>query len=129
MKNQNQPRNDEELLRMLGYGAVGAYFIFVSASVLQLNEALSTGTNIESFVALWLLAYCLPGVPCLIVIIPSGFLPSPLAKASLGIGIFGMCIAIGLGFTVSVGWFVLAFLSFFVHLFAYKIRKKQSVLV
>lgn len=39
MKDRNQPRNDEELLRMFGYGAVGAYFIYVSTSVLQLNEA------------------------------------------------------------------------------------------
>ena len=89
MKDRNQPRNDEELLRMFGYGAVGAYFIYVSTSVLQLNEALSTGTNIENFVALWILIYCLPGAPSLIMIIPSGFLPSSLAKASLGIGIFG----------------------------------------
>lgn len=122
-------RTSEGIYRLLGYLALLLYALLVIGQALRLYRISSPDWYLLDWMAILFFLSLMPGVPGLLLVVPSKLLETRVATACQFVGGFGILLATVWGFLVSIQWLLLAGLGLLLNIVAYKIRNAQQEII
>lgn len=119
----------ENVYRPLGYIALLLYVLLLVGQALRLHRISSPNWHLRSWMTILFVLALMPGLPGLLLVVPSKLLESRVATACQFLGGFGILLAIAWGFLVSSQWLLLAGLGVAINITAYKIRTHRREII
>lgn len=120
--------HDREL-RVIGWGILAIYVIVVISMIWEFHTLTAFEWTIVDWSVMFIIVALMPGVPGMLLIIPTTLLTGPVRFLCKLLGIVGIILAFSWGFLLNPEWWILAAGGVVLQFIAHQVGPQQSVLV
>lgn len=114
---------------IIGYFVLFIYSLVVLSKTLSFYQIASPNWHILDWIVVLLVSTLMPGLPGLMLIIPSKFLNSAISLFCQIIGLVGIITSLVWGLLVTPQWWLVALLAILLNWIVHRIQKQNQVVI